>query len=244
MKKKIIIRLLAGILVALGVGIVFYNINESLYTEEPETQVMASGDNDYPEYLDEPQSEESYEDKSLDELMGELGDEVDKIIDDSVNQVLDPQEQFVYGLQDALASYMDSIYTQYGDPTRTASSINAGIELDKYFTDIYNYENIVSEEDLITSIEKSKFRSVCDRTIGDALYGNLEDIQYFVEENPNNTENVYVTYTGIDKETDMKYTIRFEVYGDMAIGVNTVYCNNRSVGGIEDVLAAVEYLLR
>lgn len=241
MKKKIIIKLIIGILVALGVGFIFEKMEESLYKEDIE--VMASGDNDYPEYLDEQQTE-SYDDKSLDELIDELGDEFDNILEDSINQTLDPQEQFVYGLQDALESYMDAVYTQYGDPTRTASSINAGIELDKYFTDIYDYENIVSEEDLLNAIEKTTFRSVTDKTIGEALNEKLEDIKIFTEQNPNNAENTYVRYVGIDKEFGTKYNIRFEVYGNMAIGVNSVYCNNRNVGGIEEVLEAVQFLLQ
>lgn len=265
MKKKTIIKIVLGALVVLGVvGAVFGKSDDSLQSKrEPEVmasgdndypeeldeqpEVMASGDNDYPEYLDEESEEykrEYYDSISIDELLDELDKEMDNIVNDAINEVLDPQEQFVYGLQNALGSYVDSVYKQYGDPTRTASSINAEIELDKYFTDLYYYEDIKSEDDLISSIENSKFRSVCDRTIGDALKCNLTDLKYYIEENPNNSENVYVTYTGIDEDSGMKYTIRFEVFDNMCIGVNSVYCNNRSVGGIEDVLAAVEYILR
>lgn len=252
---KILRKIIIGILIIFGVIFIFEKIDksfsdvevETVEVEEVEPQIMASGDNDYPDYLDEQSEEykrEQYDNMSLDELLDELEGEFNKILDEAFYESLDPYEQFVYGLQSSLTSYVDSVYTQYGDPTRTASTINAEIELDKYFTDLYYYEDIKTEEDLISSIENSKFRSVCDRTIGDALYGNLEDVEYFIEEVPNKPENVYVTYTGIDKDYGMKYTIRFEVFGNMCIGVNSVYCNNRSVGGIEDVLAAVEYVLR
>lgn len=247
---KILRKIIIGILVIFGVVFIFEKIDKSssdVEVEETEAEIMASGDNDYPDYLDE-QSEESkreqYDNMSLDELLDELEGEFNKILDEAFYESLDPYEQFVYDLQSSLTSYVDSVYTQYGDSTRTIDTINANIELDKYFTDLYYYEDIKTEEDLISSIENSKFRSVCDRTIGDALHGNLEDVEYFVEEVPNKPENVYVTYTGIDKDYGMKYTIRFEVFGNMCIGVNSVYCNNRSVGGIEDVLAAVEYVLR
>lgn len=220
---------------------------EIVVEEEPE--VMASGDNDYPDYLDEEAAKrEEYDNRSLDELLDqfeeEFNREVDKAIEEALYESLDPYEQFIYGLQYSLGSYVDSVYNQYySDPTRTASSINAELELSNYFTDLYDYENIVTDEDLIKSIENSKFRNVSDKTIGDAIYGNLEDVEYYIKENPVDPETRLVRFVGIDSEYDVKYSITFEVF-DLCIGVHSVSCNNRSVGGIEDVLEVVQYILR
>lgn len=255
-------RIIMAILVIFGVMFIFEKVNKSfsdldveveekeieeeeVEEEETEPQIMATGDNGHVDST-QPIMDEAY----IDSIIEEFNYEVDRIIDEAVDEViyesLSPDEQFVYGLQSALTSYTDSVYKQYGDPTRTADYINADIKLNKYFTDLYYYQDIETNEDLISSIENSKFRSVCDRTIGDAIYGNLNDVQYFIDENGNPDEgiNKYVTYTGMDEDTGNKYTIRFQVFDNTCIGINSVYCNNRSVGGLQDVLATAEYILR
>lgn len=223
------------------------NQNESV-EEEPE--VMANGDFDWSEYIDEEElKRQEYDSRSIDEILEEFEEEfnreIDRIFEEAFYESLDPYEQFVYGLQYSLGSYVDSVYNQYyGNSDSKASEIYNELDLDDYFTDLYDYENIVTEDDLIHSVENSRFRNVCDKTIGESIYGNLEDIQCFVKENPIDPDTTLITYTGIDKESDLKFTITFEVFSTMGIGVHSVYCNNRCVGGMEDVIEAVEYVLR
>lgn len=258
---KILRKIIMVILVIFGVMFIFEKINKSFsdldvevetveveekeieeeeIEEEAEPQIMATGDNGHVDST-QPIMSEAY----IDSIIEEFNYEVDRIIDEAIYESLSPDEQFVYGLQSALTSYTDSVYKQYGDPDRSIDYINADIKLSKYFTDLYNYKDIKTNEDLISSIESSKFRSVCDRTIGDAIYGNLDDVEYFIDENGNLDEEIekYVTYIGMDEDTGNKYSIKFNVY-DSCISINSVYCNNRSVGGLENVLATAEYILR
>lgn len=223
---------------------------EETPVQEEEPEVMANGDFDWSEYIDEEElKRQEYDSRSIDEILEDFEEyfnsEIDKAIEEVFYESLDPYEQFVYGLQYSLGSYTDSVYKQYyGNSTDEDDYYDIEEELNDYFTDLYDYEHIFTEEDLISSVENSRFRNVCDKTIGEAIYGNLKDVQRFVQEDERDPAIIYVTYTGIDKETDEKYTIKFEVINKISIGVYAVYRNNRAVGSLEDVLEAVEYVLR